>query len=367
MTIEIIGILPHRYYSEIYARPLSEFDLELIENGARAHEAAGYDRVLIANSATYPDSMPIATWVAARTTRLKLMIAHRPGFIAPTMAARMFATIDRLSGGRCGVHIITGTSDEEMKADGDYLTKDERYARSREYVAVMKRIWASREPVDHEEGFFKFEHGFAAVKPVQRPGITVFWGGASPAAVENGGQVADVFALPGAAEDKVHNLIGAVRDVAARHERSIDFLLSTRVIIGRSEEEAWRKAEAHLRDLVEEKEASGGLERKSGESRQEAVDRAVAEASKGSRQNLVWSAFGKVAIGRPIANCMVGTVDQLVDALARFHANGVSRFILAGYNPVDYPEEFGCELLPRLRERTSRQAVPPMAQLARAG
>jgi len=364
MSVEIIGILPHRYYSEVYSRPLSDFDLAMIENGARAHEAAGYDRVLIANSATYPDSMPIATWVAARTTTLKLMIAHRPGFVAPTMAARMLATIDQLTGGRCGVHIITGTSDEEMKADGDYLTKDVRYERSREYVAVMKQMWAAATPFDHDGKFYRFERAFAAVKPVQRPGITVFWGGASPAAVENGAQVADVYALPGGPFEKVAGLLEEVRRRARALGRSPEFLLSTRVVLGASEGDAWERARSHLRDLVEELDAKGGLERRDGESREAAIERAVDAAAEGSRDGPVWSAFGKVGIGRPVANCLVGTVDQLVGVLGDFYDAGVSRFILAGYDPVGYPAEFGRELLPRLREAVDRRARASLAQAA---
>ena len=350
MSFEIIGILPHRFYSEVYARPLSEFDLDFLGECARAHEAAGYDRVLIANSATYPDSIPIAAWVAGATSRLKLMIAHRPGFVAPTMAARMFAAIDQLSQGRAGVHIITGSNDKEMQADGDFLTKDVRYARSHEYVEIMKRIWESDEPIDHDGEFYRFTGGFAAVKPVQQPGITVFWGGSSEKALTMGSLVADVYALGGGPVEKISELVSNTKALAAERGRTLDFLVSIRVILGDTEKQAWDKAHSMLGDLVHEHATQGRLEVLPGESQEDAIKRTVQKAAEGSRDGCVWSAFGKVPVGRPVSNCMVGTVDQIVETVLQYYGAGIGRFILAGYDPTTYPREFGEKLLPRLRQ-----------------
>ncbi|MFX8079109.1 LLM class flavin-dependent oxidoreductase, partial [Acinetobacter baumannii] len=83
---------------------------------------------------------------ASVAPRLGLMIAHRPGFTAPTLAARQFATLDQLTGGRVAVHIITGGDDAEQRQDGDFLTKDERYARTDEYLGILRRIWTATEP-----------------------------------------------------------------------------------------------------------------------------------------------------------------------------------------------------------------------------
>ncbi len=353
MSCEIIGILPHRFYSEVYARPLSEFDLDFLGECARAHEAAGYDRVLIANSATYPDSIPIASWVAGVTSRLKLMIAHRPGFVAPTMAARMFAAIDQLSQGRAGVHIITGSNDKEMEADGDFLTKEVRYERSREYVEIMKRIWESDEPIDHDGDFYRFNGGFAAVKPVQKPGITVFWGGSSEKALQMGSQVADVYAFGGGPVERISKLVSSTNALAAERGRTLDFLVSIRVILGDTEKEAWDKAHSMLSDLAHEHATQGRLEVAPGESQEDAIERTVQTAAEGSRDGCVWSAFGKVPVGRPVSNCMVGTVDQIVETVLQYFDAGIRRFILAGYDPNTYPREFGEKLLPRLRQATS--------------
>ncbi|MBL8629468.1 MAG: LLM class flavin-dependent oxidoreductase, partial [Rhodospirillaceae bacterium] len=111
MSLEIVGLVNHNGGSMLNPKPVSEFDPAAILQYAKVQEEAGFDRVLIANSAVLPDSLGIANFVAANTQKLKLMIAHRPGFIAPTMAARMFATVDRLSNGRASVHIIAGAND----------------------------------------------------------------------------------------------------------------------------------------------------------------------------------------------------------------------------------------------------------------
>ena len=349
MQHEIIGILPHRYYSEVYSDPVEILDTDFMRRCALAHEEAGYDRVLIANSAIYPDSIPLATWVLANTTRLKTMIAHRPGFIAPTMAARMFAAMERTAPGRVGVHIITGSNDVEMRADGDYLTKDQRYLRSREYVEVMKRIWSEPEPFDHSGDCYRFEGAYGAVKPSRPDAIPVFWGGSSPGAIENGSAVADIYALAGGDRDAVVGKLDAMRRAAQGHGREVDFLLSTRVIIAGTQDEAWDIAAGHLEALLNEHAERGCLEQMPGESRSEVVQRRHAELFAESRSGLAFTGFAKVGIGRPIANCLVGTCDQIVGWLAELARAGVRRFILAGYDPDTYPAQFGETLLPQLR------------------
>ena len=149
MPVEINGLLHHNLSVETKPVPSSHYDLDAIRLQARLHDEGGYDKVLIANAATMPDNISVAGYVGAVTERLGVMLAHRPGFIAPTMAARVLATLDRLLGGRLGVHIIAGASDIEMQADGDFLTKEERYARSGEYIDMScARIWSADAPIE---------------------------------------------------------------------------------------------------------------------------------------------------------------------------------------------------------------------------
>src|SRR5262249_7376402 len=126
MGVEFIGYIGTRKFSEIHPAEGPVLDRNYMETVAKAHEDGGFDRALVAFHWASPDSILVAAYAASVTSRLGFMIAHRPGFTAPTLAARQFATLDQLTGGRIAVHIITGGSDPEQRQDGDFLTHDER-------------------------------------------------------------------------------------------------------------------------------------------------------------------------------------------------------------------------------------------------
>jgi alkanesulfonate monooxygenase SsuD/methylene tetrahydromethanopterin reductase-like flavin-dependent oxidoreductase (luciferase family) len=87
---------------------------------ARIHECAGFDRVLIGYFSDSPDGLLVGAHAASITARLGFLLAHRPGFVAPPVAARKLATLDQLSNGRLAVHIIAGGSDADQAKDGDW-------------------------------------------------------------------------------------------------------------------------------------------------------------------------------------------------------------------------------------------------------
>src|ERR1700683_1401214 len=165
---------------------------EYVRRFARAHEDAGFDRVLIGYSSTRPEGTQVAAYAAAQTDRLSFLVAHRPGFVAPTLAARTFATLDQFTGGRIAVHIITGGSDGEQRRDGDYLSKDERYDRTDEYLDIVKQTWTSDAPFDYQGRYYQVEDSYAQVRSPQQPRIPVYFGGSSDAAYRVGGKAADV-------------------------------------------------------------------------------------------------------------------------------------------------------------------------------
>src|SRR6195952_3062177 len=140
MTVKFIGYIGFNDTSELHngvrARVL---DKDYVDAAARAQEEGGFDRVLIPFGSISPESQLVAAHAAAVTTKLGFLIAHRPGFTQPTLAARQLATLDQLSEGRIAVHIITGGADEEMARDGDISNKVDRYARTDEYLTVLKQ------------------------------------------------------------------------------------------------------------------------------------------------------------------------------------------------------------------------------------
>ena len=163
MTVEFIGYVGHFNSSETMKREGPAIDLDHIEAIAKAQEYVGFDRILVAFNSTSAESILVAQHVANVTQRLKLMIAHRPGFTAPTLAARQLATLDHISRGRVGVHIITGGNDVELAQDGDHLSKDGRYARTSEYLDVVRQEWTAATPFDYVGKYYRVHRGFGDI------------------------------------------------------------------------------------------------------------------------------------------------------------------------------------------------------------
>ena len=126
--VEFIGFVGTQYESEVYPAQGPVIDRDYIRAVAQAQEYGGFDRFLVAFHSTSPESQHIAAYAASVTERINLMIAHRPGFTAPTVAARQLATLDHLTGGRAGVHIITGGNDQELKQRGFWVLIDDLHS-----------------------------------------------------------------------------------------------------------------------------------------------------------------------------------------------------------------------------------------------
>ena len=125
--------------------------------------------MLVGYTSTSAEGFAVTGYAAAHTERLGYLIAHRPGFVAPTLAARKAATLDHVTGGRIALHIITGGSDAEQQRDGDFLDHDARYRRTDEYLEIVRRTWTSEKPFDFEGEFYRVRGAFSEVKPLQRP------------------------------------------------------------------------------------------------------------------------------------------------------------------------------------------------------
>ena len=184
MPVEFIGMISTRDQSETRRASGPVIDRDYLRRFARAHEDAGFDRVLIGYGSSQPDGIQVAAYAASQTDRLSFLVAHRPGFVAPTLAARTFSTLDQLTGGRTAVHVITGGSDGEQRRDGDFLDKDSRYARTEEYLDVLKQAWTSDGPFDYEGRYYRVKDFYADVRSSQQPQIPLYFGGSSDAAID---------------------------------------------------------------------------------------------------------------------------------------------------------------------------------------
>lgn len=354
MSIEIIGVFSHRDSSESHMRPMGEVDTDFIRTLTQAFERHGFDSILIAQAASWPEGLMFAAYIAAFTERLRFMIAHRPGFIAPTMAARMLATIDQVSHGRAGVHIISAPSDVETQADGDFLTRDERHRRSGEYIPLLRRIWKG-ETFDFEGDYFRFRGAHSTVRPVTDDALPVYFGGRSPLALEIAGAHADVYAfgIESLAESQI--LIEAVRAQALRHGRQPRFCMSTRIILGDTEDEAWARADRILEQVTR---SVADLDRRgvaiSALGKSERLEALAADGQ--VLDERLWIGIAKATRFQKASSTLVGTPQSVVDALLRYHKLGVTSFLISGYDPLPDIEEFGRSLIPLLRAQADAKA-----------
>lgn len=226
MSIQFLGMIGHRLSSETIAPVGPIFDRDYIVRFAQTHEAAGFDRLLVGHWSDQPDGFLVTALAGLSTQKIQYLLAHRPGFVSPTLAARKFATLEHLLEGRLAVHIISGGNDAEQRRDGDYLDHDQRYARTDAFLDTVRQVWTSEQPVDIHNDFYQAEQAWSAIRPLQKPHLPIYFGGSSEAAIAVAGKHADVFALWGESLAQTGETIQRVRAEAAKHQRDIGFSVS---------------------------------------------------------------------------------------------------------------------------------------------
>jgi alkanesulfonate monooxygenase len=359
MSVEFIGYIGSQHQSEIHPASGPVLDRDYIETVARAHDEGGFDRALVAFGSTSAESQHIAAYAASVTERLGFMIAHRPGFTAPTVAARQLATLDQLTQGRIAVHIITGGSDEEMARDGDHTTKDVRYARTDEYLDIVRQEWSSEKPFDYDGRFYKVKGAFGAVKPFANKHLPIYFGGSSDEAIPVAGKHADIYALWGETQAQVRETIARVRAAAARHGRTVRFSLSLRPVLAETEDAAWARADeivAQTRALREK----AGLSLAGHTPPNAGSQRLLQAAAQGTRlDKRLWTGVAAVTGAAGNSTGLVGTAEQVADALLDYYDLGVSTFLIRGFDPLEDAIAYGRDLLPLVRDLVARRDAEP--------
>jgi alkanesulfonate monooxygenase len=371
--VEFIGMIGTSNASETRAAPAGSgvVDKAFVGATARGHEFAGFDRVLIGYFSVAADGFQVAAFAAHSTERLGLLLAHRPGFVAPTLAARQLASLDQFCDGRLAVHVITGGSDADQARDGDFLEKAERYARTDDYLDVVKQAWTSPRPFDHDGPFYRVRGYVPAVRCLQTPRIPVYFGGSSDEAIAVAGKHADVYALWGESLAAVADTIGRVRAAAAEHGRAdqIRFSVSFRPILGRTEEEAWARAHRILEQAralrgagarIAPTSAGPGVVGPRPNAPQNAgSQRLLEEAAKGAVVDTrLWTELAALTGAQGNSTSLVGTPQQVCDAMLDYWDLGVSTFLIRGFDPLEDALEYGRDLIPLVREATAARARP---------
>ena len=337
MGIELISSISQ------FAPSVRNPDPTRVATAAKRAEAAGFDNVLVGYGSTSADGWMTASQALFHTTQLKALLAHRPGFMIPTVAARLAATLDVYSGGRLTLNIITGGSAGDQRRDGDFEDHDTRYRRSVEYVELMKRVWTATEPFDFQGDFYHVERAFHQIKSVQKPHPRVYLGGASDAAKVLAGKQADVYMSWSEPVGEVRRRFDEIRElVLAEGRPAPGFSVSMRLILGDTEDDAWKRARAMIPAELATKPIRAAHSEDIGRNRQLAL-----AATSDVHDERLWMGITAITGGQGSTGALVGTVDQVIASLLKYVEAGATHLLLTG--PDGAYADFPPNLIPDLR------------------
>lgn len=343
--------------------------IEYLGDIARTAERLGYEAVLTPTGTWCEDAWITTAALSQTTSKLKFLVAFRPGLVTPTLAAHQAATFQRISKGRLLLNIVTGGDPVEQRRFGDFLDHDKRYERTGEFIEILRGV--SHENTSSSGFNFKGDHytiegakiGFGEWKLPQ-----IFFGGASPAAEQIAACHVDTYLTWGEPPRIVKERINRIRDLAAAQGRTLSFGIRLHVISRDTEELAWAEANRLIENITPERvaqaqavfartESTGQrrmteLQQENGLSAVTSRNARALEISPG-----LWAGYGLVRGGAGTA--LVGSHEQVADLIAEYHAIGFDHFILSGQPHIEeayYFAEGAAEVL-RSRKLIAPQAV----------
>lgn len=337
---------------------------------AIAADSLGYEGVLLPTGRSCEDSWILAASLIDATRHLKFLVALRPGLMQPSQTARMAATLDRISGGRLLVNLVTGGDPEELEGDGLFLPHAQRYELSREFLTIWKELLARShegQAFTHEGQHLQLRGGKLLYPPVSRPYPPVFFGGSSEEAHELAAQELDTYLTWGEPPEAVAAKVADIRARAARHGRELTFGIRLHVIVRETEDEAWRAA-ADLLQHVDD--ATIAAAQRKFAQMDSVGQRRMAELNQGrfNRQNIreglevspnLWAGVGLVRGGAGTA--LVGNPEQVAARIQAYADLGLEHFILSGYPHLEEAHRFAELVFPLLplatREKLGGQAL----------
>jgi alkanesulfonate monooxygenase len=326
-------------------RPAS---VEYLGQIARSAEQLGFEAALTPTGALCNDAWVTTAMISSLSQRLKFLVAFRPGAIAPYLAAQMAGSFQNLSGGRLLLNVVTGGEEHEQQMFGEYLDKDERYAKTDEFLEIVRLLW-SGETIDFAGRHLSVTD--STLHHIPDPIPKIYFGGSSSAAIDVAAKRADVYLTWGEPPAQVAEKLERVRKAAAEVGRELTYGIRLHTIARETSEEAWAEAGrliAHISDDdVARSQATLGRSSSEGQQRMLALH-------KGSKDNLeiypnLWAGTGLVRGGA--GTSMVGSYREIADLIEAYREVGIEEFVLSGYPHLEEAYWFGEGVLPELARR----------------
>jgi alkanesulfonate monooxygenase len=334
---------------------------------AQAADQLGFQGVLLPTGRSCEDAWVVASTLVPVTTKLKFLVAIRPGITSPTAAARMAATFDRLSEGRLLINVVTGGDPDEALGDGVFLTHDERYEVTEEFLQIWREAVAGKS-ISLNGKHLHVENARVLYPSVQKPHPPLYFGGSSKVAYGLAARQIDVYLTWGEPPQQVEEKIATVRRLAEEQGRSVRFGIRLHVIVRETEQEAWAAAKDLIRYVDDDTitRAQKTFARFDSEGQ-----RRMAELHRGSREKLevspnLWAGVGLVRGGAGTA--LVGDSATVAKRMQEYSDLGIETFILSGYPHLEEAYRVADLLFPHLpvslrSERSAGNVTGPFGEL----
>ena len=314
------------------------------ENTSRIIKTAdklGYTNVLCPSSYQVgQDTLTFVSAMAPLTNQINFLAAIRCGEIHPPMLARSLSTLDHILKGRLTVNIISSD------LPGNKLESSIRYSRSREVINILKQCWNDDE-INFRGEFYNLNLPTDPVKPFQKGGPLLYFGGYSPDGVDLCAEHCDVYLMWPDTEDKISTLISNMKAKALGYNRTVQFGLRVHVIVRETEAEARKYASKLISNL--DYNLGNDIRDRAQDSKSLGVSMQSELRSKSDKdfyvESNLWTGIGLARSGCGAA--IVGNPDQVYNKLKRYMNLGIRSFILSGYPHYNECKLFAKYVLPR--------------------
>lgn len=323
-------------------------NLPYLKQVAQAVDSLGFTGALLPTGRSCEDAWVVASSLIPVTSRMKFLVAVRPGITSPSQAARMASTFDRLSNGRLLINVVTGGDPVELAGDGLHYSHKERYELTDEFLTIWRELLETGEST-FKGKYLNVKEAKQLYPPIQKPYPPLYFGGSSDIGHEIAADHIDVYLTWGEPPAQVREKIEKVRALAAERGRTVKFGIRLHVIVRETEQEAWAAANDLIKYVDDDLIAASHKAL----SRYDSVgQKRMSELHNGSKENLeispnLWAGVGLVRGGAGTA--LVGDPKTVAKRMKEYEDIGIETFVLSGYPHLEEAYRVSELLFPYLK------------------